>query len=311
MSSNILEPGEIENAAMTPPFVQLPPLDMFSKRAARLETLAKGHPMAAYLQLLAKICHAQQSVLDAPPSQPELDAHTLAGALQHDMPPLAVDTLLHNTGWQVQLDALLNTFIKQNNDLPEAVQQALQRLQLADIKQRNIWATALLSGRFSAVPGALTPFLGAALQLAWRYWLKSINAEDIREREDQTECPCCGSLPVTGVIRHRRPIDGVRYLLCSLCATEWHYVRLKCSHCLNTRALDYLHFDDSPHGVKAEVCPECNTYLKQLYLEIAPSGEALSADLASLDLDLALTEKNLQRRAPNLLLAPGHEGETN
>jgi len=35
MSSKILEPGEIESAAMTPPFVQLPPIDLFSKRAER------------------------------------------------------------------------------------------------------------------------------------------------------------------------------------------------------------------------------------------------------------------------------------
>jgi FdhE protein len=160
------------------------------------------------------------------------------------------------------------------------------------------------------VPGALVPFLGAALQLAWRHWLTAIDAEDIREREDQTECPCCGSLPVAGVIRHRRPIDGVRYLVCSLCATEWHYVRLKCSHCLSTRELDYLHFEDAPHGVKAEACPECHTYLKQLYLEIAPDGEAATADLATLDLDMSLAEQNLQRRAPNLLLAPGGDGES-
>ena len=83
----------------------------------------------------------------------------------------------------------------------------------------------------------------------------------------------------------------MRYLICSLCATEWHYVRLKCSHCLSTRELDYLHFDDSPHAIKAEACPECHTYLKQIYLELDPNAEALSADLASLDLDLCLAEQ--------------------
>lgn len=309
MSSKILEPGEIESAAMTPPFVQLPPIDLFSKRAERFAALAEGHPMAAYLNLLDKICRAQQAVLDNPPELPELDNARISASLTHDMPPLAVDTLLHENDWQIQLDAWLEVFDKSNADLPDAVRAALQRLRQADTAQRHTWAAALLGGRFSEVPEALVPFLGAALQLAWRHWLKSIDAESIREREDQTECPCCGSLPVAGVIRHRRPIDGVRYLLCSLCATEWHYVRLKCSHCLSTRELDYLHFDDSPHGIKAEACPDCHTYLKQLYLEIAPNGEALTADLASLDLDLCLAEQNLQRRAPNLLLAPGGEGE--
>ncbi len=308
MSSKILEPGEIESAAMTPPFVQMPPADLFAQRATRFDSLSVGHPMSAYLSLLASISRAQQSVLDAPPSLPELNATHLSAALEHDMPPLAVDTLLHNSGWQTQLDAWLEAFTKQNESLPDAVQAALQQLRQADAEQRRTWATALLGGRFSEVPEALVPFLGAALQLAWRHWLKAIDVETIREREDQTECPCCGSLPVAGVIHQRRPMDGVRYLVCSLCATEWHYVRLKCSHCRSTRELDYLHFDDSPHGIKAEACPDCRTYLKQLYLEIASDGEAVTADLASLDLDIRLAEQDWQRRTPNLLLAPGSEG---
>ena len=309
MSSNIVEPGQIEGAAMTPPFVQLPPTDLFSQRAGRFKTLSEDHSMSAYLSLLVSVCRAQQAVLDAPPSLPELDAKRLSAAFEHDMPPLAVDTLLHDAGWQTLLDAWLEVFTKQNENMPDAVGAALKRLREADAEQRRAWATALLGGQFSEVPQALVPFLGAALQLAWRHWLKAIDAADIREREDQTECPCCGSLPVAGVIHQRRPIDGVRYLLCSLCATEWHYVRLKCSHCLSTRELDYLHFDDSPHGIKAEACPECHTYLKQLYLENAPNAEAVTADLASLDLDMRLTEQGLQRRAPNLLLAPGGDGD--
>lgn len=308
MSSKILQPGEIEGAAMTPPFVLLPPTDMFAKRAERFTALAEDHPMSAYLKLMASICRAQQSVLDAPSALPELDSGRMNAAVQHDMPPLAVDTLLHDSGWQIQLDAWLEAFTEQNKQLPEAVSNAVEQLRQADAEQRRVWASALLGGRFSQVPEALVPFLGAGLQLAWRHWLKAIDSEEIREREDQTECPCCGSLPVAGIVHQRRPIDGVRYLLCSLCAAEWHYVRLKCSHCLSTRELDYLHFDDSPYGVKAEACPDCNTYLKQLYLELDANGEGLSADLASLDLDMRLAEQGLQRRTPNLLLAPGDEG---
>lgn len=309
MSSRILEPGQIEGAATTPPFVRLPPAELFALRAERLDARSEDHPMGAYLSLLASVCRAQQAVLDMPSDPPELDIQRLSVASRHGFPPLAVDTLLHHAGWQMLLNAWLEVFVEQNKALPEAVNAALERLRQADAEQRQSWATALLGGRFGEVPGALVPFLGAALQLAWRHWLGVIDIEDIREREDQTECPCCGSLPVAGVIHHRRPIDGVRYLVCSLCASEWHYVRLKCSHCLSTRELDYLHFDDSPHGVKAEACPECHTYLKQLYLEIAPDGEAVAADLASLDLDMCLAEQHYQRRAPNLLLAPGGSGE--
>lgn len=114
MSSKILEPGEIESAAMTPPFVQLPPTDLFTKRAERFASLAVDHPMSAYLNLLARISRAQQTVLDAPPPIAELDSMLIKVALEHAMPPLAVDTLLHNNDWQTMLDAWLKVFITQN-----------------------------------------------------------------------------------------------------------------------------------------------------------------------------------------------------
>ncbi|MDN6179861.1 MAG: formate dehydrogenase accessory protein FdhE [Halomonas subglaciescola] len=305
MSSNILEPGQIEASAMTPPFVQLPPAALFRHRAERFTELAEGHAMGDYLLLMARVACAQQRVLEAPPELPVLSIEHLNAAYQHDMPPLAVDTLVQNGGWQTLLEAWLDAFTADVPALPDAVIQAANALREAGSETRKRWAIALLGGRFGDVPAAIAPFLGAALQLAWHYWLGQVDPQGIREREDQALCPCCGSLPVAGVIRHRRPIDGVRYLVCSLCAAEWHYVRLKCSHCLSTRELDYLHFEETPHGIKAEGCPECHTYLKQLYLEQTPEGEPLTADLASLDLDVRLDQQGYHRLAPNLLLAPG------
>lgn len=308
MSSKIIEPGQIEASATTPPFVLLPPKDVFARRAERLVSLAEGHPLGAYLSLMARVSKAQDAVLENPPELPTLDAQALSTALKHDMPPLSVDTLLRDNHWQPLLEAWLGRFREQNPELPDPVNQALEQLQQASAKQRLDWAEALVGGRFSELPGALVPFLGASLQLAWTLWLGQVDGKAIREREDQTECPCCGSLPVAGVIHHRRPADGVRYLLCSLCATQWHYVRLKCSHCLSTKGLEYLHFDDSPYGIRAESCPQCHTSLKQLYLEDAPNSDAVAADLASLDLDMSLAEQGFHRRAPNLLLAPGGDG---
>lgn len=311
MSSKIIEPGQIEASATTPPFVLLPPKDVFARRADRLASLAADHPLAAYLNLMARVTAVQDELLANPPELPGLDQSALTAALQHQMPPLAVDSLLQEGHWQTVLDAWLTRFSEQNLDLPAPVTQALTQLNEASQQQRLDWAKNLTGGRFSELPGAVVPFLGAALQLAWALWLDQVPAKRIREQEDQTECPCCGSLPVAGVIHHRQPADGARYLLCSLCATQWHYVRLKCSHCRGTRGLEYLHFDDSPYGVRAEACPECHTCLKQLYLEHAPNADAVAADLASLDLDMSLAEQGYQRRAPSLLLAPGGDGNHN
>ncbi|MBD7975956.1 formate dehydrogenase accessory protein FdhE [Serpens gallinarum] len=302
MAGNILEPGQIEAAANKPPFIQLPPRDLFARRAARLDQIAAEHPLADYLHLLAAVCRAQQQVLDLPPTLEPLDEHRSRECINHGMPPLAADTLVREGHWLPMLDAWLATF---DAPVTPSVALALEQLRSADASQRKVWALSLLTGQFSSLPAALVPFLGAALQLAWSHWLLGLGLSDLREREDQGQCPCCGALPMAGVIRHRGAMNGLRYLVCSLCACEWHYTRLKCSHCRSTREIDYLHLDNSPQGVKAEACPECRTYLKQLYLDLQPNGESLSADLATLDLDLLLSEQDFQRRAPNLLLAPG------
>lgn len=305
MAGTILEPGQIEAAASKPPFFNLPPRELFILRAERLETLADNHPFADYLRLLAGVCRAQQQVLDNPPALPAADAHRTRECLAHAMPPFAADTLVREDAWLKVLDAWLDAFSVP--DVP-AVAAAIAQLRDADDGQRKAWAVALVSGQYDALPAALVPFLGAALQVAWSHMALSIDPAAVPEREDQTHCPCCGALPVAGVIRHRGQLNGLRYLVCSLCSSEWHYVRLKCSHCRSTKKLDYLHFEGSPLGIKAEVCPSCNGYLKQLYLELAPDGETLSADLATLDLDMLLAEQGFQRQAPNLLLAPGGEG---
>jgi len=302
VAGTILEPGQIEAAACKPPFINLPPRDLFALRSARLTKLAEGHPFADYLRLLAAICQAQQQVLDNHPAELPVDAHRTAECLKHGLPPLAADTLVREGAWLPLLDAWLTAFMVPDNP---AVAAAIGQLREADSGQRKAWAISLLSGQYDSLPPALVPFLGAGLQLAWSHWLLQLDLTTLREREDQTHCPCCGAPPMAGIIRHLGQLNGLRYLVCSLCACEWHYVRLKCSHCRSTKKLDYLHFEGSPNGIKAEACPECNGYLKQLYLELAPDGESLSADLATLDLDMLLAEQGFQRQAPNLLLAPG------
>lgn len=304
MSGTILERGRIAAAASKPAFLQPPPRNLFALRAARLAQLAEGHALGDYLQLLAAVCRAQQQVLEAPPALSSADPERCTQAIAHGMPPLACAALVREDAWLAMLDAWLAAFAPPTAVNP-SLAAALERLRAAAAEQRKTWGVALLEGRYASVPAALAPFVGAALQLAWSHWLLNLDTRAFPETEDQQTCPACGALPMAGVIHGQGARNGLRYLVCSLCACEWHYVRLKCSHCRSTRKLDHLHLDKSPHGVRAEACPECRHYLKQLYLELDPGGEALSADLASLDLDLLLDGEGYQRQAPNLLLAPG------
>lgn len=303
----ILEPGQIEASANIPPFLNLPPHDLFARRAARLRQLAEGHPLGDYLKLLASICNTQQRLLDRT-HLPLPDTTALERSQKHGMPPLAYETLVREGAWLPMLDGLLELAHVDN----PSVGDALNRLREAEDGQRKAWALALLNGQFDLLPAALVPFLGAALQVAFSHWLLSLPEDAVSETGACTLCPVCGAPPVAGMIRHRGRHNGLRYLSCSLCSCEWHYVRVKCSHCEESKGLAYyslqregIAIDQAP--LRAETCPGCQGYLKQFYLEYDPDAEAQADDLASLALDLRLSEDGYLRRAPNLLLAPGGE----
>ncbi|MFY0727371.1 formate dehydrogenase accessory protein FdhE [Pseudomonas sp. NFX15] len=305
----ILEPGEIEAAASSPPFLHLPPHNLFSLRAQRLDALADGHPLANYLNLIAGLCRVQQQVMDDPPLSEPLDRQRIELCLQHGLPPFAADSLAREDDWQLYLDLLLQRY---GAPIQAAVADAVATLRLAGAGQRRSWAVALVSGQYSRVPAALVPFLGAALQTAWSRWLLNTPNLALTPGDSLSQCPACGSPAMAGVIRNRGKHNGLRYLVCSLCACEWHVVRVKCVYCEQSKGLDYVSLEDDRHAanqapLRAEVCPSCNSYLKLLYLENDAHAEALSADLGSLLLDMRLAQDGYQRLAPNLLLAPGDE----
>ncbi|MGF6513634.1 FdhE protein [Pseudomonas sp. BT76 TE3572] len=305
--ATILEPGEIEAAASSPPFLHLPPNNLFTLRALRLERLVDGHPLADYLRLVTGLCHVQQGLMDDPPVAAMPDAERLRVCQQHGLPPFAADSLVREDHWLPYLETLLQRY--QPPPQP-AVEKAVATLRSTNVGQRKVWAIALVSGQFTLLPAAVVPFLGAALQVAWSHWLLSTPDLALKPGDSLSQCPACGSPAMAGVIRHRGKYNGLRYLVCSLCACEWHVVRVKCVYCEQSKGLEYVSLDDDRHAanqapLRAEVCPGCRSYLKLLYLENDAEAEALSTDLTSLLLDMRLEQEGYLRPAPNLLLAPG------
>src|SRR5690606_5908830 len=108
VTGKLLEPGQIEAAAERPPFIHLPPHNLFALRASQFDALANDHPLGDYLRLLAGVCRAQQQVLDQPPTVPELSERRIRESLAHGLPPLSADTLVRENGWQAFLDAWLD-----------------------------------------------------------------------------------------------------------------------------------------------------------------------------------------------------------
>ena len=139
-------------------------------------------------------------------------------------------------------------------------------------------------------------FVAAALQVAWTRMAALLEASEL-ESADSGQCPACGSPPVAGMISPGGTKFGHRHLHCSLCATAWRYVRVRCVHCGSTDKISFRQLAGTSY-LRAECCENCRGYSKVFYLESARALEPLADDLGSLGLDMLVGEEGFAR-APN------------
>jgi FdhE protein len=185
---------------------------------------------------------------------------------------------------------------------PLGVRDLCHRIGRSPPAQLEAQADALLAMRLAEVDLASAPFVMAALQVYWIGLASRFTAKDVAELDVPGVCPMCGTLPVASVVRTDSSSQGYRYLHCALCATEWHMVRVKCSHCQAGKAITYHSIEGGPESIRAESCDDCRTYLKILYQERDPDVDPVADDLASIALDLLLSEAGYHRRTGNPLL---------
>ncbi|MGD9757902.1 MAG: formate dehydrogenase accessory protein FdhE [Comamonas sp.] len=297
----ILQPGEIEALDHTSfPRILLPQVNsLFAERAARLRQLANGNPIADYLLFVAQIMDAQHKAaatieISAP------DAELMARAQEHSMPLLpAVDTI--DPAWQAVLDNMLDT-LQGSEGLPAPLQPLLKELRALTPETRADIAKKLLQKEVAARHVGMAPFIMAALQVTFAKRSASLSARDVPYTDPASICPVCASEPVASVIRIGGKVAGHRYAHCGTCACEWHMVRVKCTHCESTKGIHYQGIDGSGEEVLAETCDECGSYRKIVNQEKNPMVEPLVDDLASLMLDLLMSETQFQRASANPLL---------
>ena len=142
----------------------------------------------------------------------------------------------------------------------------------------------------------------AALQVYWVAMGTTLRAIDVRPIDVVAVCPVCGSMPVASIVRSDKNSPGYRYLHCALCATEWHLVRITCSHCLTNEGIVYHAIDGGSEAVRAETCGKCLTYRKILYQEKDGWVDGVADDLGSVALDMLMTEAGFHRASGNPLL---------
>jgi FdhE protein len=302
----ILEPGEIEALDQNAiPRIRLPErASVFSNRAQRLQQLAAGNAIGGYLNLMAVLAEAQQQALNRLAGEPDDHARDQARinlAHTHLMPLILATDQVRSPHWQAVFNQLLQ-HIAEAADIPAAVTQLVARLQQTGANERDSQAEAILRNNHEIVDPASAPFYAAALQVVCCDLVTRFSVRDVPLLDTPGLCPCCGSLPVASVVRMDGQSQGHRYLQCSMCAAEWHMVRIKCSYCDSTKGIAYQAIADGSPAIKAETCDECHSWLKIFYQEKDPYLEPLADDLASVALDLLMGETAYARRHGNPLL---------
>ncbi len=299
----ILEPGQLEAPRGEIRFLFLSDRDLFSRRAGRLRHLSKGHSLGDYLNFLALLADAQQDALDQFPALALPDADVRARCREQGVPLFDTRSWQRDRAWQWGLQMILQEM--QGDALPQAAHETITGLMRESDAALEQTAGRILTGELSAVSPHDLPLVSAALQVYWVRMASSMQ-EDVFGRPEQSgACPVCGSRPNAGIVRGSGPEQGLRYLSCSLCASEWHKVRLTCSSCEATSGLNYYTLEGPDSAVKAESCNDCNTYLKLLYLGKDPQMDATADDLATLGLDLLMAREGKSRGGPNLFFHPG------
>ena len=275
----VLDPAQIEAFAQrTIPRIRLPdPTTVFSARAARLRQLGEGHAVGDYLRLMATLADAQQSALDT-----RVDGD-----------------------WKGVL-GLLCQAIAAARGFPDGVKATCERVRALPAAALEAQVDLLLSNAVEGVDAQAAPFIMAALQVCQTRTVCALSPEDVTERAAALHipgcCPMCGALPVASVVRAEKAYQGYRYLHCSICASEWHLVRIKCSQCESTAGIHYHSIEGGTSAVRAESCDSCKTYRKICYQELDMAVEPVADDLASLALDLLMTEAGFHRGSGNPLL---------
>jgi len=287
--------GEIS----APPFARLPdPTVLFASRAQRFAALARGHQLGPYLDFLAALAGAQHDIQEDLP-QPELpDLEALKRARDFGMPPL--DRAKFS---QVAALATLEKLLSAASaiDKPKPAAEALDRLIGAGSSEQEHLMRNVLADAIPIEDLARHVYVAAALQVHFARLVSRLEAGALVPVGDGA-CPACGGPPVSSVIVGWHGAHGARFCACSLCATLWNYVRIKCSLCGSTKGIGYQEIDGGPGTVKAETCDSCRGYVKIFHQHKDPALDPTADDVATLALDLLMRDGPYRRGSFNPFL---------
>jgi FdhE protein len=283
------------------PFVRLPdPAALFIRRAARFRVLARAGKLAPYLAFLGEISDAQNAILPLL-AEPDLPAPDIvARAREFDMPPLdrnalKPDAIVHDTCRRLFEE--LAPAAK-----PAEAETALVQLRRADDHALDAMIANVSTDSVPAAAVAEHVYVAAALQVHFARAASRMNGQALVP-VGVGVCPVCGGRPVASMVVGWYGAEGVRYAVCTHCATFWNEVRIKCLVCGSTKGVGYQEIDGGDGVVKAETCDECSSYVKIFYEHKNTALDPIADDVGSLGLDQLLSESAYRRAGINPYLA--------
>ena len=282
-----------------PPFAVLPDASvLFLTRSRRLAALAPKHELEPYLTFLAALTLAQHEIVPdlPPPTLPPFDR--IGQALEHGMPPIPRALFEVDDVAMAAIDRLLARLADAQTPAQTAAAIAALRA-VSPEERRRLAADALKDTEPEDV--AQRVLVAAGLQVHFARLAGLLVADDLKPVADGA-CPVCGSPPMTSSVVGWPKAHNTRFCTCSLCATMWNVVRVKCVLCSSTEGISYRVIEGKADTVKAETCDKCRSYVKILYQVNDHLLEPLADDVASLGLDMLVAEEGWKRGGHNPFL---------
>ncbi|MCQ0971402.1 formate dehydrogenase accessory protein FdhE [Paracoccus sp. TK19116] len=280
------------------PLAFLPePGKLFADRAKRFAFLGQhSERLGPYLAFLGELTRVQARLVADLPAPSRIAPDRIAMARANRMPPidraaLATDPALHETLLSLCRAA-------QSLTMPEPARLALAAILDGDLGDRHWLLSNILSDTVPEDSAAPHLFAAAAVQVHMARLSATLDA-DALVRIDTGVCPSCGGRPVSSSVMGAQGIENARYATCACCSTQWNEVRVKCLCCGSNAAISYRAAGTEDAVIKAEVCGDCQAWVKILYKVKNHSLDPVADDVGSLGLDLMMKETDFRRGAFN------------
>ena len=294
-----LAPMDIGEVA-DPPFAVLPyPGRVFLTRSERFAALAPGHDLEPYLRLLAQVARAQHDILvDLPePALPSPDR--LALARENTMPPISTGQIVLDEGADRVFEALVQALAAA--ELADTSRAVVEAVEKAGPEARRLMMQAVILDEIPGDAVAEHVIAAAAVQVIFTRLAASLDVKSL-ERVADGACPSCGGAPVASAIVGWQGAHGTRFCTCSICATQWNVLRIRCLVCSSENGIAYHSIEGGSETVMGETCEACDSYVKMLHQHKDAALDPIADDVASLALDLTLTKEGWKRASINPFL---------